>query len=505
MIPYSAPLDDILASLRAAGAESLPEWDGDLMRQIGEAFAAYAENEVAPYAAEWDAEGAVLEGGKVLMPPSFITAYQTFVEQGWPGLSAPESAGGQGMGAIATAIVAEMLAGADISFQMVIGLVPGAIRVLTHFGTPEQQAAWIPELASGQRIGTMALTEPGAGSDLSRIRTRAEETPEGWRITGEKIFISGGNQNATDGIFHLVLARTGSPESGVKGLSLFACLSEEVEGRLTVTRIEEKMGLKVSPTCQLAFDAAPAHLIGTVGGGLNGMFAMMNHARIDVAMQGIATSARATAIAKAYAAERVQGRKADGSAAVLADHPDVARMLDEMEARTHLCRALSHVALVALERNETDPLVDALTPVQKYAATESGSRVADLGIQVLGGYGYLKEYGLEKLARDVRITRIYEGASGIHALTLAGRGASGAQGAALAAFLAAEVPDVAALWEEGRAALTNPAAQAQDFMALTEWAMFQALAPRLADRPAVARFLAREKPMGAVHLARLKA
>ena len=503
MIPYSAPLEDILTSLSAAGAADLPEWDGDLMRQLGEAFATFAEEGIAPLSGAGDAEGARLDAGQVRMPSGYGAAYAEYIAQGWPGLTAPEAMGGQGLGGVALAIVSEIFSGADISMQMVTGLVPGAIRVLTQFGTQAQQAAWGPALASGEWLATMALTEPGAGSDLGRIRSKAEPTADGWRITGEKIFISGGGQDMSAGIFHLVLARTGDAESGTKGLSLFACLSEEVAGRLSVTRIEEKMGLHASPTCQLSFDEAPAHLIGSVGGGLQGMFAMMNHARVDVALQGVALAARATQIAEAYAAQRVQGRKPDGSAAVLTDHPDVRRMLDEMQARTHLARALAHSAVVALERAEASALVDALTPVLKYSCTEAASRVADMGIQVLGGYGYLKEYGIEQIARDARITRIYEGASGIHALTLAGRGAQGAQGAALADLLS-HAPEAAALWEEGRAALTDPAAQAQDFMALTEWALFHVLAPRLRAQPAVARFMAREAPMGAVHLARLK-
>ncbi|OZO45798.1 acyl-CoA dehydrogenase, partial [Pseudomonas fluorescens] len=186
---------------------------------------------------------------------------------------------------------------------MVTGLVPGAVRTLLDYGTDEQKTAYIPRLASGEWLSTMCLTEPGAGSDLGRIRTRAVQDGDNWKIEGEKIFISGGDQDMTDGIFHLVLARTGDANSGVKGLSLFICLSHLPDGTrnpITITRIEEKMGLHASPTCQMAFDGATAELIGAEGEGLKAMFTMMNHARIDVALQGVAHMTRAHDIAAAY-------------------------------------------------------------------------------------------------------------------------------------------------------------------------------------------------------------
>ncbi len=514
MTQFRAPTDDILYTLRACGAGDLPEWDDDLMGQIAGAFAAFAEGEIAPLSASGDAQGARLENGRVRMPDGFGAVYKRYCEDGWPGLTAPEQYGGQGLGAVALCITSEIFSGADHSLQMVTGLVPGAIRVLMQFGTDDQRAALIPDLADGTRIATMCLTEPGAGSDLGRIRCRADRAGDGWQISGEKIFISGGDQDLSDGIFHLVLARTGAADSGVKGLSLFACLSERGDGTrngVQVTRIEEKMGLHASPTCQMVFDKAEAQLIGEEGGGLRAMFTMMNHARIDVALQGVAHAARAYDVAASYAAERVQGRGPDGQPVTLDQHRDVADMLAEIRARALLTRAVAHTAIVALERGDDPALVDFLTPIAKYFGSESGTEAADLAIQVLGGYGYLSEYGVEQTWRDARICRIYEGANGIHALTLAGRLAQGPAIERFAAFLDQRLtcPDTRAAWDAGRAALAqagDPALLAQDFMALSVQALCRALAPLFDAHPgraAIAHYLDMREGVPALIAARM--
>lgn len=420
MKPFEAPLGDILFSLdRVAQASDLPDWDADLAGEIGAHFAAFAQGEIAPLDEPGDMQGCRLENGRVLMPDGFGTAYAAYSEQGWPSLTAPEEFGGQGLGPLMLAITSEVFSGANHSLQMVTGLVPGAVRTLLRFGTPDQKARYIPPLGSGETLATMCLTEPEAGSDLSRVRCKATPEGSGWTISGEKIFISGGDQNMSDRILHLVLARTS--DDGVKGLSLFLCPCTRADGNrnsVVVTRIEEKMGLHASPTCQLAFDGAEAELIGAEGQGLMAMFTMMNHARLDVALQGVAHAARSYDIACAYAAERVQGRGPDGSAVTLDQHADVRRMLDQIDWLAVSGRGLAHLAFVTMESETAPDLVDFLTPVAKVYCTEAGIKAAELGMQVLGGYGYLREYRLEQTYRDARITSIYEGANGIHARML---------------------------------------------------------------------------------------
>lgn len=528
MTPFKAPLSDILFSLNdVAGASVLPDWDAELATELGGHFAAFAEGEIAPLDENGDTEGAHLENGRVRMPAGFRDVYRSYAEQGWAGLTAPEEFGGQGLGGCMLAITSEIFSGANHSLQMVTGLVPGAIRTVMQFGTEDQKARFVPPLASGEWLSTMCLTEAGAGSDLSRVRCRGERDGDGWRLNGEKIFISGGDQDMSDGVFHLVLARTG--DGGVKGLSLFACTSEVADGTrnaVTVTRIEEKMGLHASPTCQLAFDGAKAELIGAEGDGLRAMFTMMNHARLDVALQGVAHATRAHDIAARYAAERVQGRGPDGPV-TLDQHADVRRMLDEMECLAIGGRAIAHSALVSLEQGDNPDLVEFLTPIAKVFCTEAGMRSADTGIQVLGGYGYLREYRVEQVWRDARITAIYEGANGIHAAQLATRGLRVGGGAdAFQAFVshiadAAEDPALKAdleAWDAARHAMvssTGPLAAAHDFMALTGWVLFLAMWARIgavADKspnPSCARLaqVARTRmgPEVAASVARLRA
>ncbi|MEI4472231.1 acyl-CoA dehydrogenase family protein [Frigidibacter sp. MR17.24] len=439
MIAFRAPVDDIFFSLRSVAGD-LPGWDAELSREVTQHFAAFAEQVLAPLNGPGDRQGCRLENGRVRMPGGFAAAFAALAEGGWQGLGAPEALGGQGMDRLTAAATSEIFTGANHALQMVTSLAGGAISTLMAHGSVAQQQAHVPRLAAGDWLSTMCLTEAGAGSDLSRIRCRARRDGDGdgWRIEGQKIFISGGDQDLSAGILHLVLARTGTPEDGVKGLSLFLCPSE-VDGlrnAVTVTRIEEKLGLHASPTCQLDFDGARAELVGAEGRGLAAMFTMMNHARIDVALQGVAHAARAHDIARSYAADRRQGRRADGGPAALDDHADVRRMLDEQRALAMGARAMCHLALAEIERAARPALVDFLTPLCKVFATEAGIRSADLAIQILGGYGYLEEYGVAQIWRDVRITAIYEGANGIHRTALATRGLRLAGGAAIAEFAA---------------------------------------------------------------------
>ncbi|SFQ07582.1 acyl-CoA dehydrogenase family protein [Donghicola eburneus] len=492
MVPFAAPVDDILFSLRkVADVDRLPDWDNELAEGVITHFASFAEGVIAPLDESGDAQGCRLENGRVRMPDGFGDAYSQLAEGGWQGLTAPEQFGGMQADHVTAACVSEIFSGANHSMQMVCNLVPGAISTLMRFGTEDQKSAYIPPLAEGRWLATMCLTEPGAGSDLGRVRTKAVQDGDHYKITGEKIFISGGDQDMSEGIFHLVLARTGAMEDGVKGLSLFLCLSENdgIRNDITVTRIEEKLGLHASPTCQMSFDGARAELVGAEGQGLMAMFTMMNHARIDVSLQGVAHASRAYQVASTYAADRTQGRKSDGSPAVLSDHPDVRRMLDEQRMLALGARAMVHVAMVEMDLDARPALVDFLTPVCKVFCTDAGTLSADLGMQILGGYGYLTEYRVSQTWRDARICSIYEGANGIHDLTIATRGLKLPGAADGFDDLIGELTDDAVVlairdtWRAMRAevaASETPAEMAYDFARLTGELYFRAVWAKMA-------------------------
>lgn len=491
MTPFKAPVDDILFCLRdVARADSLADWDDDLAADIIAAFGAFAEGVIAPLDEPGDAQGCQLENGRVRMPDGFGAAFAQLSEDGWQGLGAPEEFGGMAQNHLIAAAVSEIFTGANPSLQMITSLAPGAISTLLVSGSDEQQATWIPRLASGEALATMCLTEPGAGSDLGRVRTKAKRDGDGWRIEGEKIFISGGDQDMSRDILHLVLARTGALEDGVRGLSLFATSRAAAGDTIKITRIEKKLGLHASPTCQMAFDGAPAELVGAEGDGLMAMFTMMNHARIDVALQGVAHAARAHHIAASYAAERVQGRGPNGPVTI-DTHADVRRMLDEQAILSMGARAMCHIALVEMEKGTRPALIDFLTPVLKVFCTDAGIKAADLGIQILGGYGYLTEYRVSQTWRDARITAIYEGANGIHATATATRGlrVSGGKGAdqfeALIGELAGDrLEELLGMWRAARTDLTvsaTPTTGAHDFMELTGALFLRAVWHRIQD------------------------
>jgi len=421
-------ISDIVFTLKAVGALRTPgSWDDAETEQVLLAYQAFLASRVAPHDGPAEQVGCRLEDGRVRLPPELVRAYQDYVELGWHLLPLSQELGGFAAPAPVCCASTELLSGASHAFQMLVGLVPSAVHVIERFGSPEQRAALIPDLVSGMALGTMCLTEADAGSDLGAIRTSAEPDHAGaWSLTGDKVFISGGGQDLSDRIVHLVLARTGPLADGVKGLSLFACPSHRPDGSrnaLRVLRIEQKLGLHASPTCQLRFEAAQAHLLGAAGDGLKAMFVMMDHARLDVAMQGVAHGAHAHALATAYARQRHQrGRP-------IIAHADVARMLAEMDALTLGARAMVFRAATLLANPD---LAAFLTPVCKVFCTDKASTVADLGIQVLGGYGYLPDYGVEQIWREVRVTRLYEGTNGVLAMTLVRRLLGGS---AEAAFL----------------------------------------------------------------------
>ena len=491
MTPFKAPVEDILFSLNhVAGASVVAEWDSSQSGEILSHFAAFAENIIAPLDEPGDKQGCALKNAQVVMPDGFSHAYSLLIEGGWQGLTAPEAFGGMAQNPLVAAAVSEVFSGANHSLQMVCNLVPGAISTLLRFGTSAQQRQWIPKLAAGNTLSTMCLTESGAGSDLSRIRSSATQNADGWVLKGEKIFISGGDQNLSDNILHLVLARSGDLDEGVNGLSLFICNKQTAGSTIQVARIEEKLGLHASPTCHLVFNNTPAELLGEEGSGLTAMFTLMNHARIDVALQGVAHATRAYAISSSYAAERVQGKNSDGSDATLHQHADVRRMLNEQRCLAMGARGMVHTTLVQLAQGSNQALVDFLTPLCKVFCTEAGIKAADMGIQILGGYGYLSEYRISQTWRDARITSIYEGANAIHELATATRGLRVPAGAGAEAFADLiremtadhDVQNALEVWNKARQQVLDspaPGELAHDFTQLTCEVFYRAVWARI--------------------------
>lgn len=461
-------LDDIVFVLGAMDATG--EWDLAECERVLVAYGDFIESRVAPSHMEGDRQGCRIEDGRVRLPAGLPDIYRDYVELGWQLL--PLSAGAGGIGAPHGVCCAgtEMLSAANHAFQMLVGLVPGAVRVIERFGSAVQQADLIPSLASGTTLATMCLTEPGAGSDLGAITTMGRpDGSGGWTLTGEKIFVSGGDQDLSQSILHLVLARTGSASEGTRGLSLFACPSHRADGSrnaIRLLRIEEKLGLHASPTCQLRFEGATAQLLGQPGEGLRAMFVMMDHARLDVAMQGVAHATRAHALADAYAAERRQGGRA------IAQHGDVARMLLEMDGLALGGRAMAYRAARLLDDAD---LAAFLTPVCKVFCTEAATMAADTGIQVLGGYGYLPEYGMEQIWRDARVTRLYEGTNGVLAMTLVKRLLGGTGEAAFLREIAAAI-----------ALAPSPAARRSMQGVLDAWRAARSAIEAMSDRGMVA-------------------
>ncbi len=392
----------------------------------------FAAGEWAPLDRLGDTDGPKWSERGVTMPAGYAEAYRAYVEGGWGTIGSPAEYGGQGLPVSLSIAVLETLGTANMGFALAPILTVGAIEALAHHGTPEQQALYLPKLATGEWTGTMNLTEPQAGSDVGALKSRAEPVGDGsFRIKGTKIFISFGDHDLTDNIVHLVLARTPDAPAGTKGLSLFLVPKVRPDGTSNDVRavsIEHKMGLHASPTCVLSFgdhDDCIGELIGGEYGGIRAMFTMMNNARLNVGLQGVQVAERATQRAVAYARDRVQGVRA-GAPAAIVEHPDVRRMLLRMKAQTQAARALVYYAFGQLDRGHAGDAaakgrVELLTPLAKAHATHLGNEVASLGLQVHGGMGYIEETGAAQHFRDARITPIYEGTNGIQAADLVGR------------------------------------------------------------------------------------
>ncbi|HZF75216.1 MAG TPA: acyl-CoA dehydrogenase C-terminal domain-containing protein, partial [Acetobacteraceae bacterium] len=453
MPTYRAPLRDMRFVLNEladpARLRALPgceEVAPDLLDPVLEEAAKLCEEVLTPLNRPGDEEGCRLENGVVRTPQGFPEAYAAFRDGGWPSLNCDPDYGGQGLPKTISLFVEEMICSANLSFGMYPGLSHGAYSALRLHGTDELKQRFLPKLVSGEWTGTMCLTEPQCGTDLGLIRTRAVPSDDGsHRITGNKIFISAGEHDLAENILHLVLAKLPDAPPGTKGISLFLVpkfLPTE-DGRpgarngVTCTGLEHKMGIKASSTCAMAFEDAKGWLVGQPHKGLRAMFTMMNEARLSVGIQGLGIAEASYQNAVAYARDRLQGRALGGVAAPdkpadpIIVHPDVRRMLLTMRAYTEGCRALG--TLIALEndvavlhpdraeREAAEDLVALMTPVVKAMFTDLGTECANLGMQVYGGHGYIREWGMEQFVRDARIAQIYEGTNGIQALDLVGR------------------------------------------------------------------------------------
>lgn len=384
-----------------------------------------------------DRVGASIDRGNVRCPPGFREAYAKFAEAGWPSLNLPDELGGQDLPLVLQAAFSEMVCGACLAFSMLPVMARAGTHVLMKHGTPDLLGKYGPHLATGRDTATICITEPDAGSDVGRIRTAASAQPDGtWRIDGTKIFISFGDHDLTEQIVHFVLARTSPAPTGTRGLGLFLVpklvdggAGAQFRNSVKVVRLEHKMGMNGSPTCQLDFEGAQGFLIGEENRGLNALFTMINLMRLEVAIQGVGIAERATQAAVSYAIGRRQGGPASGRPEVIANHPDVRRMLLTMRAETIAMRALVLEAALQLDlasaagdeqtRRRAQYLAEFLLPICKARAAETGQAVANLAVQVFGGHGYITDNGVEQNVRDSRVLSIYEGTNGIQAIDLA--------------------------------------------------------------------------------------
>ena len=450
---YRAPVQDLLFAMQhLAKLDALAQLPGladanlDTAAAVLEECARFAEGVLAPLNYSADQAPSRFEDGRVITSAGFQAAYAQLQAGGWQALQHPAEFGGQALPKTIGAACSEMFASANLSFSLVSLLTDGATEALLTAGSAELQQRYLPQLISGQWAGTMNLTEAQAGSDLALIRSRAEHQADGsYRLFGSKIFITYGEQDLSENIVHLVLARTPDAPAGIKGISLFIVpkfipqADDSLGARNDVhcVSIEHNLGIKASPTCVLQYgDAGGAvgYLVGQENLGLQYMFIMMNAARYSVGLQGIGLAERAYQHAVAYAKERVQSRPVDGAsreAVAIIAHPDVRRMLMTMRALTQGCRALAAFAAGqhdrakhspdAAEREAAQTLYEFLVPLVKGYSTEMVLEVAQLGVQVHGGMGFIEETGAAQYLRDAKILAIYEGTTAIQANDLLGR------------------------------------------------------------------------------------
>lgn len=459
---YDAPLDEMAFTLEAVaglkrleGLAGLEAYDKELLAPILDEAAKLARDVLAPLNQTGDSQGATLTEDGVKAAPGFAEAYAAFRDGGWMGLTAPEKWGGQGLPKALSLAVMEMFHGANMAFGLCPLLSFGAIEALLAHGTDELKAAYLPNLVSGTWTGTMNLTEPQAGSDVGALKTKAVPQHDGsYAISGQKIYITWGDHDVAENIVHLVLARLPDAPAGSRGVSLFLVpkflLKEDgtpgARNGVKCIGLEKKMGIHASPTCVMEYDAATGWLIGQENKGLACMFTMMNAARLNVGLQGVAVGEAAYQTAFAYAQERKQGmiKGVDGPVPIL-HHADVRRTLTTMRARVAAARAICYACAVAADLAEAAPDAetrqaaklreDLLTPIAKAWSSDMGVEVASMGVQVHGGMGFMNETLAAQLYRDARIAPIYEGTNGIQAIDLVGRKLSGTNGESMRVML----------------------------------------------------------------------
>lgn len=453
MPTYTPPIDDmkrLLTNVVRLGDLGREDLDESMIDAILTEAGKLASETIAPLNETGDAQGAQCLNGQVKTASGFKEAYTLYRESGWNAVPFDPDYGGQGLPWLMSFPVQEMWQSASLSFGLCPLLNQGAVEAILSHGNQIQKDTYLPRLISGEWTGTMNLTEPGAGSDLALIKTKAERAGDGtYKITGQKIFITYGDHDMAANIIHLVLARLPDAPEGVKGISLFIVpkfLTDSsgtlgAQNDVTCIGVEHKLGIHASPTCTMQFGdkgGAIGYLVGEEHQGLKYMFTMMNNARLSVGLQGVALAERALQAAKAYAAGRMQGKLLSGGATVSIDHhPDVARMLGIMSALTKAGRALAYEAAYYLDKagNGDAPAqarVDLLTPIVKAWCTDNAVEVASLGVQVHGGMGFIEETGAAQYYRDARILPIYEGTNGIQANDLVFRKLLRDKGAAMA-------------------------------------------------------------------------
>jgi acyl-CoA dehydrogenase len=449
-------LEELLAVGRLAASPELADYSDELAQAVLEEAARFAENVLEPLNQPGDVHGARWTPEGVVTAPGFREAYQQFVAGGWLALGAQPQFGGQRAPRVLASAVGEFWGSANLAFKLGPMLTYGAAHALELCGSEQQKALFLPKMVRGEWTGTMVLTESEAGSDLGEVRTRAVPEGDHYRLFGQKIFITWGDHDLTSNTIHMVLGRIEGAPSGVKGISLFVVpkVLVNADGSLGARNevrclsIEHKLGIHASPTCVLAFGeqrGAHAWIVGEPGRGLEYMFIMMNSARLSVGSEGYAVGERAWQRAVQWARTRVQGRPpAVGGPAPIISHPDVKRMLLMMKSQTEASRALTLYAALqfdlaqygpANERRAAQARGELLTPIVKGWCTEIGNEVAAIGVQVHGGMGYIEETGAAQYVRDVRITTIYEGTTGIQSNDLIGRKLARDRGVAMSALL----------------------------------------------------------------------
>ena len=452
MPTYTAPLKDyqfiidhFLELEKHAEVKGFAE-AREMAQPLLEASAQLCEEVLFPLNVVGDKQGLKFKDGHVTTPDGFKDAYTHYIDGGWPSLTWPSEFGGQDLPEFINMPMLEMVCSANLSFGLTPGLTHGAIHALVVYGTDAQKQKYLPNMISGKWSGVMCLTEPTAGTDLGLLKTRATPKADGsYSIEGNKIFISAGEQDQTENIMHLVLARLPDAPKGSKGISLFLCPkflvnddgSLGARNKFVCGAIEHKMGIHASPTCVMNYDGAEGYLIGKPNEGLKAMFVMMNTARLYVGVQGLGVGEAAYQNALAYARERLQGRALKGAkfpekvADPITVHPDVRRMLHTMKCFTEASRALvmevaKHLDIAhrhedAAAREAADDFVQLVTPILKSTLTDGGFETASTAMQCFGGYGYIEEYGASQYLRDARIPMIYEGTNGVQAMDLVGR------------------------------------------------------------------------------------